>query len=77
MGNIDFTPHRREIGRAIHDARCAKGISIREMEAMLGYRRGGNVVRIESGESGYNIDTLLAIIKALDLNLHIASDDGI
>lgn len=61
-----------EISKAIKENLDAKHITIRKLADMIGMKHP-QIVRVTSGDNNYNIDTLIKILDALELELVICS----
>ncbi|MEJ8473260.1 helix-turn-helix domain-containing protein [Roseibium algae] len=67
----DLARSPKQIGNIIRSARKNRGMSQAELGNHAGLRQG-TISHIESGSSGVKVDTLLAVLGALDLELRIA-----
>lgn len=61
----------RQIGNLVRRARRKRGISQTELAKAVGVRQA-TVSMIETGNSGVKLETLLAVLAALDLEFRIA-----
>jgi len=61
----------KQVGNAIRRARKKKGLSQKDLASKVGIRQG-TLSLIESGNSDSKMETVLAVLAALDLELQIA-----
>jgi len=66
MAQLIRTP--KQLGAAIHNARVRRGLTQQALADLVGTGQK-TVSRVENGHDGTRLDTLFAIIAALDMDL--------
>ena len=69
--NNRVTMTRQDIAQAANEARIAQGITYRQLASMSG-RDTRAVQAVLKGNYSYGIDTLLDIVKALNLDISLS-----
>jgi HTH-type transcriptional regulator / antitoxin HipB len=67
----DLARDPRQIGNAIRNARRRMGLSQQDLAVQVGLRQG-TISLLENGNPASKIETLLAVLAALNLEFHIA-----
>lgn len=62
---------RRDLGEALHGARAARGVSLRDLVKLEPELNRATVSRVERGERDASVETLAALARALDLTITI------
>lgn len=66
--------NRKPIGRAVQRIRIQKALTQEEVCNMANVSRN-RIINVESGEVGYNIDSLLAILEVLGAEIRVEDKD--
>ena len=62
----------KQIGNLIRNIRKRKALSQKQLASMVGLRQE-NISMIENGYTSTKLHTLLAVLAALDLELHVST----
>lgn len=73
---IDLARSPEQIGNAIRRARKKTGMSQSELGEKTGLRQG-TISQIEKGHAAAKLETILAILSALDLEFQINQRNGL
>lgn len=75
MNQKVFDSAREVLGNYIADVMKEKGITLYKLEQLTG-KPSQPLKSVITGANNYNVDTLLAVIQALDLYVFFAPKDG-